>query len=1613
MNETAATASAQPGMGRFAYVTLVTSDAYVEGSLVLLHSLRQTMTSHSIICLATPYQLSEHSMERLRHHFDGVIETDVRLSSDSQGLELLGRPDLQSTLTKIQLWDPALFGAWHALCYLDADTLVRQSIDDLFSRYYDWRGDFPGWRDGGLVAASPDTGWPDCFNSGVLLLAPGYGCYRDLVSRASSASASFDGADQGLLNEQFADWSTSQPYRRLPFLYNATANVYYTYKPALQRFGSDVRVVHFIGVSKPWHWERTPGGQLISDPSSSERWKQLVNLWWNIHDEYVSGWSYWRGPYDKGVAFGRGYHHITQPPVSAEQLVTKAQSGGRDEDNHSGLTAIASPDHRHVLPQEVSDWDKDWSWAAKRVHPLDYTYLTLHASAPQTSDLQKQSDQQDQPDQKQQFNQKQRDHGHGISSLQDQSQDQSHVYKLVHDHSHSHSHPHVIKARDDQQYSEPPKPPAWIQSQRPWEDMAREGWLHHEEFKPHSYDQAYIERHIVEQPQNYEDHDHYDHHDHHEQPQFYDRNPHHDYVHYQPPQHEPQNQPQHQHQYQLQQQLQHQQLQHQHQDWSQPWQHHPHKCAPQKDNQCNQQQQPQQHWHQYHDMHNWNHSPLHGQHEQEQCYMPMPQPNNRPLHEATQVILQPHAHVSTKEHTHQPPPRVHRSSSARSNTGSSPIYYPQPKSPLIVNPVALWESGEEQARRRAWAQQVMAQPIEQQQSDFGNSVVSSSISGGGGGGGISWPTAPPTSDLRVPPSSMDHIDSSQLPPEIPWKIGHVRQRQSSEAAAATAAVTATANANANADVSIPPQMNMQFKEGIAGDNNARDAAGQLLQRWNEAVIARNIRSQFSDVSPDLISHSLAKVERGTDAIRLETTVSCEAEDSRGERTVYRFTLSSTLDVGGPQATPLLTPLASMPQRHPTLQNIVPVAAAPKTPHMYPHSISGSEIVSAPHTYSTNVTDMHQPQNYREPAISRRSSYVQLPPNSVRAPHMALRGSLEDHDQFAEADSRYWKLQRRLINLELSQRQRDDNLQEVLGIAPANDRHSGRSGWHKQDARKNDLTSPPTPTTNAQALEFGNQPVRRYVRRSSAFTIADPSSMQQQEKEPTVTAESTKSNKSHSYSVTNHSDRLATIEPNKLADTSASGLISPGLPKRSRSHSALRRIAVENSTQAVILPQGPVLLGDAAPARPMVNTAPPSTGIVFPSVEGEDNVNGSGNDDNNSSGDTQFASAIGRAPTPYPRDRLKSQSADRSSGFEDSAAGKRRSVPKPLHIESRDSGFEPTRFDMSPASAGTPMTPGRQKLKPQINWGDDDSHTIPSADDMSLDAQWLRIISGAPPLRAPIAPAKPTATAENTTDSNVVLVAEQLFEDTPVVDRPETPIEINLEEMATATRESLKNIGRGSPLEQTVATYCKKQPEQPAPSTRAPPHELHSTKSFLSLTSKVFDTVSDSEADPSEIELQERFWARAMKQQKSGVSTPYTPGRRKSQVGVPSAISPQDLEEWMQWQGNHGLDTSRRSEERKASGPGGYVNQQIGGLDLITPPTSKDRTGLSIPAAAAVFDKNDSAYQSGSLDMQRTRGSFPDDIVNNGSDADSSCDSCLADCEDESDGRVQEEQVAQV
>uniref|UniRef100_A0A673B0X0 glycogenin glucosyltransferase n=1 Tax=Sphaeramia orbicularis TaxID=375764 RepID=A0A673B0X0_9TELE len=157
-----------------AFVTMATTDAYCMGATAVARSLRRYGTSRSIVVMVTP-NVSEESRRSLWAVFDQVVLVDLLDSSDHLHLSWLRRPELGPTFTKIHCWTLTHFSK---CVFLDADTLVLCNVDELFDREE--------------LSAAPDPGWPDCFNSGVLVLRPSKNTHRLLLEHAVR-HGSFDG----------------------------------------------------------------------------------------------------------------------------------------------------------------------------------------------------------------------------------------------------------------------------------------------------------------------------------------------------------------------------------------------------------------------------------------------------------------------------------------------------------------------------------------------------------------------------------------------------------------------------------------------------------------------------------------------------------------------------------------------------------------------------------------------------------------------------------------------------------------------------------------------------------------------------------------------------------------------------------------------------------------------------------------------------------------------------------------------------------------------------------------------------------------------------------------------------------------------------------------------------------------------------------------------------------------------------------------------------------------------------------------------------------------------------------------------------------------------------
>ncbi|KAA8911944.1 hypothetical protein TRICI_003630 [Trichomonascus ciferrii] len=248
-----------------AYATLLYNDGYLPGALVLGHRLREVSgrwSDRDVVVMITD-EVSEDARKELGRVFDRLILVPTLNNTrvDSIEFSLLNRPELVNTYTKVYLWNQTQY---EKVVFLDSDVLVVKGIEDLFD------------LDVGVgeIAAAPDIGWPDIFNSGVFVARPDFGTYEGLKEMAEN-NESFDGGDQGLLNQYFQ----GSGWRRIPFTYNVTPSSLYQYTPAFRYFEDRVSIVHFVGNGKPW--EQRPSPHVFEQGLSGSR-TDYTAQWWHM-----------------------------------------------------------------------------------------------------------------------------------------------------------------------------------------------------------------------------------------------------------------------------------------------------------------------------------------------------------------------------------------------------------------------------------------------------------------------------------------------------------------------------------------------------------------------------------------------------------------------------------------------------------------------------------------------------------------------------------------------------------------------------------------------------------------------------------------------------------------------------------------------------------------------------------------------------------------------------------------------------------------------------------------------------------------------------------------------------------------------------------------------------------------------------------------------------------------------------------------------------------------------------------------------------------------------------------------------------------------------------------
>ncbi|KAI8619026.1 nucleotide-diphospho-sugar transferase, partial [Chytriomyces sp. MP71] len=279
---------------RRAWVTVVTTDSYVKGALVLAYGLASTGSKHPFVILHTgkllPASVAElESIPDIAVHVRQVFPIHPLSSQD----KALAFAHLNEAWAKFRVWELTEFDK---ICFLDADMLVVKNMDDVFDLLPEDKriaaaptctcnpgkySHFPkAWIPSscqhtytdGKLAERPSL---RTFNSGLFVTRPSKAAAQKIIEYFHSREnlSNYPFADQCLLNELYPDWHL------FSYEYNALKTMSIAHEVTWK--SGTVKNVHYLLSPKPWDMD--PNAD-----SKEDKYHELHKIWFDAEKARVA-----------------------------------------------------------------------------------------------------------------------------------------------------------------------------------------------------------------------------------------------------------------------------------------------------------------------------------------------------------------------------------------------------------------------------------------------------------------------------------------------------------------------------------------------------------------------------------------------------------------------------------------------------------------------------------------------------------------------------------------------------------------------------------------------------------------------------------------------------------------------------------------------------------------------------------------------------------------------------------------------------------------------------------------------------------------------------------------------------------------------------------------------------------------------------------------------------------------------------------------------------------------------------------------------------------------------------------------------------------------------------
>lgn len=239
-------------MKNYSYVTLLSSDSYIYGVILLYQSMKDTKTKYPLHVLITD-DISEPIIEILRqlnisYSKTNIISMPQTLMNHNIQINKSRAYIWENCFTKFNIFNQTQFDK---IIMLDCDILLLKNIDNLFDKPH-----LTATLDGEYFSL-----WKNepHFNAGCMVIEPNNQEYLNILNFAQNLSEDkflpCVMADQEILNLYYSNW-LQQENLHLNKYYNIFAP--YIQENHIEDISQNAYFIHFIG-RKPWvNWVQNP-----------------------------------------------------------------------------------------------------------------------------------------------------------------------------------------------------------------------------------------------------------------------------------------------------------------------------------------------------------------------------------------------------------------------------------------------------------------------------------------------------------------------------------------------------------------------------------------------------------------------------------------------------------------------------------------------------------------------------------------------------------------------------------------------------------------------------------------------------------------------------------------------------------------------------------------------------------------------------------------------------------------------------------------------------------------------------------------------------------------------------------------------------------------------------------------------------------------------------------------------------------------------------------------------------------------------------------------------------------------------------------------------------------